>query len=81
MEYRLQYWRGTAKVIVAAPWFGVGPGNFRPHYLQHKLAETSEEISDPHNFVLDVVANAGVPGALALLLLAGVLLRNGPALG
>ena len=80
LEYRLQYWRGTAKVIVAAPWFGVGPGNFRPHYLQHKLAETSEEISDPHNFVLDVVANAGVPGALALLLLAGVLLRNGLAL-
>ena len=80
LDYRLQYWQGTAKVIAAAPWFGVGPGNFRPHYLQHKLAETSEEISDPHNFVLDVVANAGVPGALALLLLAGVLLRNGLAL-
>mgnify|MGYP000091346881 CR=1 FL=1 len=77
LEYRLFYWRGTARVIAESPWFGVGPGNFRPHYLQHKLPETSEEISDPHNFVLDVVANAGVLGALALLLLAGVVLRNG----
>lgn len=77
LEYRLLYWRGTARVIAESPWFGVGPGNFRPHYLQHKLPETSEEISDPHNFLLDVVANAGVPGALALLLLAGVVLRNG----
>lgn len=77
LEYRLLYWRGTARVIAESPLFGVGPGNFRPHYLQHKLPETSEEISDPHNFVLDVVANAGVPGALALLLLGGVVLRNG----
>lgn len=80
LEYRLLYWRGTASVIADSPWFGVGPGNFRPHYLQHKLLETSEEISDPHNFVLDVVANAGVPGALALLFLGGVVLRNGRTL-
>lgn len=76
LEYRMLYWRGTAQVIAESPWFGVGPGNFRSHYLRHKLPETSEEISDPHNFVLDVVANAGVPGALTLLFLLVVILRN-----
>ena len=76
IQYRFQYWSGTAQVIAESTWFGVGPGNFRSHYLQHKLAETSEEIADPHNFLLDVLANAGVPGVLALLLLAVVLARN-----
>lgn len=76
LQYRFQYWTGTSRVIAESPWFGVGPGNFRPHYLRHKLAETSEEIADPHNFLLDVMANAGVPGVLALLLFGGVLLRN-----
>jgi O-antigen ligase len=76
IQYRFQYWSGTARVIAQSPWFGVGPGNFRPHYLQHKLAETSEEIADPHNFLLDVMANAGVPGVLALILLAVVFVRN-----
>lgn len=76
LNYRMQYWRGTAKVIADSPWFGVGPGNFRPHYMHHKLPEASEEISDPHNLILDVVASSGIPGGLALLLLAAVLLRN-----
>lgn len=68
LRYRLEYWSGTWGVIREAPLFGVGgAGNFRQHYLRHKLAGSSEEILDPHNLVLDVWANGGVIGLAGLL--------------
>ena len=72
MRYRLEYWQGAWGVITeGAPtvsgalrsgafWAGVGPGNFGPRYLQHKLPQASEEIQDPHNAPLEVWATAGV---------------------
>lgn len=66
LQYRLYYWSATARVIADHPLLGTGPGNFRDAYLQHKIPESSEEIADPHNFVLDVTANAGLIGFLAL---------------
>ena len=70
LRYRLEYWTGTLRVISSSPGhflIGVGPGNLRQHYLQHKLPESSEEVADPHNLFLDVWANGG------LLALAGLL--------
>ena len=67
--YRLEYWQGTLAVISENPLFGVGPGNFRQAYLQHKLPESSEEIADPHNMILDVWANGGLIALLGLLLM------------
>ncbi|MFV0446324.1 MAG: O-antigen ligase family protein [Planctomycetaceae bacterium] len=67
VQYRLQYWTATWPMIRQHPLFGVGPGNFRQHYLQFKLPEASEEISDPHNLVLDLWAAGGVLGLLGLL--------------
>ena len=55
---------------------GVGPGNFREHYLAHKLPESSEEIADPHNFLLDVWANAGTFGLIGLLACVGLMARE-----
>ena len=66
-KYRLQYWTGAWKVIQDRPVFGAGPGNFRQHYLQHKAPESSEEISDPHNLVLDVWTSGGIVGVIGLL--------------
>lgn len=72
MRYRLEYWQGAWGVITeGAPsvsgalrsgafWSGVGPGNFGPRYLRHKLPQASEEIQDPHNAPLEVWATAGV---------------------
>ena len=67
MQYRLQYWEGTWGVIRERPILGTGPGNFRQHYLKHKLPESSEEIADPHNLVLDVWVNGGLVGLIGLL--------------
>lgn len=79
LRYRLEYWKATwAMISEAAPsiaevwkkptfWRGVGPGNFGHHYLLHKLPESSEEIQDPHNLVLEVWATAGIGAAFALI--------------
>ena len=64
--YRWQYWQATTQLIGERLWTGTGPGNFRGHYLRHKLAESSEEIADPHNFVLEVCATSGVLAGLTL---------------
>lgn len=67
LSYRLEYWTSTWDVILDHPLFGTGPGNFRDNYLRHKLPQSSEEISDPHQFILDVTANAGLVGLVGLL--------------
>ncbi len=65
--YRLQYWRATVAMILDAPWFGCGPGNFQQSYTAYKLPEASETIADPHNFLLEIWSTAGTPAMLAFL--------------
>ncbi len=68
-SYRMQYWQATSRLVVAHPWLGVGPGNFRQHYLKYKLPEASEEIADPHNLFLDVAATGGLVSLAGLVML------------
>ena len=76
LRYRLEYWQATWEMIREHFWLGTGPGNFRDYYLHHKLPESSEEISDPHNFILDVWANAGTLGLIGLLACVGLMVRE-----
>ncbi|QDT52856.1 O-Antigen ligase [Caulifigura coniformis] len=69
LEYRTEYWIGAWRVIQQHPWIGIGPGNFRQHYLAHKLAKSSEEVLDPHNFLLEAWATSGLAGIAGLVLL------------
>jgi hypothetical protein len=69
--YRLQYWQSSWMMIADHPWLGCGPGNFQNAYTQYKLPEASEEVADPHNFLLEVWATAGTPAAALLLLVLG----------
>ncbi len=76
-RYRQEYWVGTWRAIQESSrsfWWGYGPGNLQAPYLRHKLPQASEEIHDPHNFVLEVWATAGVwaVGALGIALIVGV---------
>jgi hypothetical protein len=66
LGYRLEYWRSTLVMIAHRPWLGVGPGNFQDFYTQFKLPQASEEIRDPHNFLLEVWATAGTFAMVAL---------------
>jgi hypothetical protein len=76
LTYRWEYWQATWKLILASPVFGVGPGNFRAHYLQFKLPASSEEISDPHNFLLDAWSQGGLLALVGTGLLVWSLLRQ-----
>ena len=72
LGYRLQYWQASAAMIRDLPVMGCGPGNFQARYTAYKLPEASEEIVDPHNFLLEIWATAGTPALLALLAMGGM---------
>ncbi len=67
LGYRVQYWQSTLRMIADHPFVGCGPGNFQHAYTTYMLPEASEEVADPHNFLLEVWATAGTPAMLALL--------------
>ncbi len=74
LEYRSEYWIGAARVIQEHPLFGAGPGNFRQQYLRHKLEKSSEEVLDPHNFLLESWTAGGLTGFIGLVLMLGAAL-------
>ena len=81
LRYRGEYWTGTWRMLWdpqhPARWLvGVGPGNFRSSYLPFKLAESSEEIADPHNLFLDHWAAGGIIGLMAVAALWFVAFRK-----
>ena len=67
LGYRLEYWDATLNMIADFPLFGVGPGEFQFYYTQYKPPQASEEISDPHNFLLEAWATGGTLAMLALV--------------
>ena len=67
LGYRLQYWESSLGMIADHPWAGCGPGNFREAYPAYKLPTASEEIADPHNFLLEIWATAGTPAMAAFV--------------
>ena len=77
LGYRVQYWQATLQMIADRPWLGCGPGNFQDVYTQYKLPEASEEVADPHDFLLEVWATSGSPALLALLAVLGLFVAGG----
>jgi hypothetical protein len=73
LHYRLQYWQAATAMVGDYPWFGCGTGNFKSYYTHYKVPEASEEIADPHNFLLEIAATAGVPALVAFVAVFGSL--------
>ena len=65
--FRTHYWRATVQMISGHLALGCGPGNFQNVYTQYKLPEAYEEVADPHNFLLEIAATAGIPAAVAFV--------------
>lgn len=69
LAYRAEYWTATTKLLADHPLFGIGPGNFQAYYAAYKSPLASETVADPHNFLFETAAVAGLP-ALMLLVIA-----------
>ncbi|MDR1960078.1 MAG: O-antigen ligase family protein [Planctomycetaceae bacterium] len=67
--YRLQYWESTLSMIAERPFWGCGAGNYQQIYTRYKLPEASETIADPHNFLMEIASNTGLPALLLFLIL------------
>lgn len=67
LQFRWNYWQVTQGIIAEHLVTGVGALNFDHAYLAHKPAEFPEEIRDPHNFILSILAQWGLLGGLGLL--------------
>ena len=66
---RWQYWTGAAKMYADRPFTGVGGGNFAHFYPHYKIASASETVTDPHNFILMLLAQYGPFGLVGFLLM------------
>jgi hypothetical protein len=67
LTFRWQYWVGSAHLYEQHPLIGVGWANFGNAYLAHRLPIASEEIKDPHNFLVRVFVELGVVGGVLLV--------------
>ncbi len=74
LQYRLFYWIGTKGVIAEHPLLGTGPGNFRQAYLKYKVPESSEEIRDPHNWILEAWVSGGLASLAGVILILAALI-------
>ena len=67
LGYRWEYWTSTIAMIRDFPLNGCGAGNYQSFYTAYKLPQASEVVADPHNFVFELAAIAGVPALAAWL--------------
>lgn len=70
---RLEIWRATASLISEHPVTGSGIGAYGTAILRHWPATEYSTLLYAHNDYLQVVADAGIPGALLAILFVGVL--------
>ncbi len=68
LTFRWNYWQVTAEMLRDRMWTGTGAMNFDHAYLLYKPIDYPEEIKDPHNLVVSVVAQWGLLGGAGLLL-------------
>ncbi|PKQ29279.1 MAG: hypothetical protein CVT60_06210 [Actinobacteria bacterium HGW-Actinobacteria-10] len=80
---RLEIWKATAAMIGDHPILGVGPGRFLYEYpayqtVDHVRIEGGDTRADQaHGIVMQSAAETGLPGAAALVVLAGLALAAG----
>jgi O-antigen ligase len=62
LNFRWRYWVAAMAMFKRHPLAGVGWENFGPHYLRDRLPAASEEIRDPHNFLVRFLIELGLIG-------------------
>jgi O-antigen ligase len=67
LQFRWEYWVASANMFAHHPLIGVGWSNFGLYYLASRLPAASEEIKDPHNFIVRIFVELGVIGGVLLI--------------
>jgi hypothetical protein len=84
MHARWQLWKSAWAIFLDHPWTGVGLHNFVLAY--HQYLPASAELVDPrttpwpHNLILEIAAECGLIGVLAVLFLVRCVVRRGMVL-
>ncbi len=73
--FRYDLWRVAVKEFTAHPLGGVGAGNYDTDY--YRLRRNPEYVVQPHSLELQMAAELGIGGLLALLVFCGVVLVSG----
>jgi O-antigen ligase len=68
LDFRWKYWVASVGIFVTHPLIGIGWDNFGFYYLAHRLPEASEEIKDPHNFLVRIFVELGIVGGILSIL-------------
>lgn len=69
--FRAYYWEAALRIFASHPGEGVGPSQFKNSYLLLKNPLNPEEITSPHNVLLDFTSTLGL-GGLAWAALFGI---------
>ncbi len=77
---RIAYWQRGADMMLAHPWLGVGYNNFRPYFTRHypqDLQPFQKQLGAqlPHNILVQVGTDLGIPALLVYLMLCWTGLR------
>jgi putative inorganic carbon (hco3(-)) transporter len=66
---RLAHWQAGIRMFNSAPWLGVGIGNYEVAYPRFMLPHWYEPLGHAHNVYINFLAETGVFGAVAFLVL------------
>ena len=66
---RLAHWLAAQRMWETAPWLGVGPSNYATVYSSVRLPLWEDALGHAHNIYLNVLAETGLIGLAAYLLM------------
>lgn len=72
---RMDLWRSALAMVTDHPLTGVGPGLFGQAYRAYRSG-SDDNMTGAHNLYLNILAELGLPGALASILTGWVFLRS-----
>jgi putative inorganic carbon (hco3(-)) transporter len=72
---RMAHWQAGWYMLLDHPLLGVGAGNYPAAYDDYSLPGWNEALGHAHNYYLNMAAETGLPGGLALLALLWTIFR------
>ena len=72
--FRILTWKGSARIALAHPWLGIGPGGFKYAFMNYAIAGYTEA---SHQNYIQVAAEQGMLGGAFFLWLLGAMLVTG----